>query len=133
MLASVDDLMLRCFLTRSIKAACHANSALPDAHDAISVQPLAPECFFVIFPTQRARDVASTTLQTPPSPTAVEIAEACIEPVAFKTQLPHPSTPAPSQDRMLIEAWAPSHKKITTHATLRPLTTTTPTPLKTYR
>jgi hypothetical protein len=66
-------------------------------------------------------------------PAAVEEADACVEPVALEAQLPpRPSTLVPSQDPMLIEARAPSPKKITPHVSPRLLTTTTTT-LKTYR
>jgi hypothetical protein len=53
MLVSKDELVLWCPLHRSIEAARHAISALPEAHvDNIFVHHLAPECFLVVFSTQ---------------------------------------------------------------------------------
>jgi hypothetical protein len=73
----------------------HASSASPDAHDAISIHRLAPECFLVIFPMQQTRKAASTTSRTPPPATSVE-ADAYVEPVSFEAQLlPRPDTPTP--------------------------------------
>jgi hypothetical protein len=114
MQASDDDLLLGHSLLRSFKATRHASSALPNAHDAISIHRLALECFLVVFPTQWTRDAASTTLRTPPSPATAEEADACVEPVSFEAQLPpRPDTSVPSQDQMLIDARVQTPKKIT--------------------